>query len=154
MIPINPTVKFWILVVLTGASGALAAIFKLQPTWAWIAAVLPVLAVVESYFTVPASKDGPKSAVGKLPPLYVLFFVCALGLACAGCPQADATIPADVVLIECVADDAVAQKPIAQIVTDCGTDLDTVVAILLASKKPTVAQSPAALEAKAAHGAR
>jgi hypothetical protein len=55
MIPINPTVKFWILVVLTGLIAALQAAFKLKPAWALAGAIVQILSAVELYLTVPTS---------------------------------------------------------------------------------------------------
>jgi len=146
---INPTIKLVLGLILVGGIGALQAIAKVEPTWAWVATIVQVLTAVELFLT-PAP-SGPKPPAG---PIVGALGLLALAVVLCGCPQAAATIPADVVLVECVADDAVAGKPVAQIVTDCGTDLDTVVAILLASKKPSVANSLAAGEARVVHATR
>jgi hypothetical protein len=53
----------------------------------------------------------------------------------------------------CIAKDAVAGKSVAQIATDCGTDVAEVIASLIASADPAVQKAPAAREAHAARRA-
>jgi hypothetical protein len=79
-----------------------------------------------------------------------LGLIALLALACAGCPQAAASIVPDVALVECiVVDAAVKHAPIAQIATDCSADALAVITVLLAAKSPEVTSSPAHSEALA-----
>ena len=78
-----------------------------------------------------------------------LGLIALLALACAGCPQAAASVVPDVALVECVVVDAIKQAPLAQIVTDCSADALAVVTVLLAAKSPEVTASPAHSEALA-----
>jgi hypothetical protein len=55
MIPIPNSIKLPILLVLVGGVGALQAIGHLEPTWGWIGGVAQVMALLEAFFTVPAS---------------------------------------------------------------------------------------------------
>ena len=143
MIPINPTVKFWILVVLTGLIAALQALIKLQPAWAWAGAIVQILSAVELYLTVPSGPSDPiKRAAKGLAPLVVL---C---LCLTGCPQAVAVVPPSVQTLTCIATDVVAAKTLAQIISDCGGDAVAIITAILTSTDPAVTSSSAYAEAK------
>lgn len=58
MIPINPTLKLVLFVVLVGIAAGLGALLKLEPTWTWLAGVIAVLGYVEGYLT-PSPKQVP-----------------------------------------------------------------------------------------------
>ncbi len=50
------TVTLIMALVITGALGAFKALAPLEPGWTWVAAVVPILAVLATYFTVPGTK--------------------------------------------------------------------------------------------------
>jgi hypothetical protein len=53
MLPIPNKFKLPILLVLVGGVGALQAVSHLEPTWAWIGAVVQVASLLEAFVTVP-----------------------------------------------------------------------------------------------------
>ncbi len=89
MIPMNPTVKLIIALVLVGAVGALQALFKVEPAWTWIGTIVQIATAAELYFTIPPmSADTVRRAAAKLPPLPVFLFVAALSFGTVGCGPA------------------------------------------------------------------
>lgn len=162
MLPIPANIKFIVLVVLVGAIGALQAIAPLEPTWAWIAAVVKMLAVAEAFFTVPqgaADKLAASAAkVRAVLPLVFVAAVAAIGVATqTGCPSAVPVVGPAASCVSAVIADALAGMTVAQILTKegagCVADASEIVTILLGSKDPAVQQTKAFAMAKAMRAA-
>jgi hypothetical protein len=67
MIPIPANIKTVLALVLVGAVGALNALGKLEPSWSWVGAVVSLLVVLETAFTIPQSAQDrlDRSELGK-----------------------------------------------------------------------------------------
>ena len=71
-----------------------------------------------------------------------------IALTLTGCAAAVAAIPPAIASVGCIVDDAIAGKPIAQIVVDCGGDVAQVIAVLGdPANAPKVAGTKAQIEA-------
>ena len=131
--------------VVIGAAMAVLAFLAKDPTYGpWAAPVLAVLAAIQGALGITSGKG-----VGGAAPLAAVAFVFGFASVTTAC-QAEAPL---VDLGMCIASDAIKGVPIPQIITDCNTDLATVVAALLASKDPQVLASPAHADAVAKHPA-
>ena len=62
MIPLNPTLKLVIGLVLVAAIGALSALVKVEPAWSWAGTVIQVLTALELFFTPTSAALPPKDA--------------------------------------------------------------------------------------------
>ena len=131
--------------IIIGAAMAVLAFLAKDPTYGpWAAPVLAVLAAIQGALGITSGKG-----VGSAAPLAAVAFVVGFASVTTAC-RAEAPL---VDLGMCIASDAIKGVPIPTIVTDCSTDLATVVAALLGSKDPQVMASPAHAEAVATHPA-
>lgn len=159
MIPINPTAKLVIVVILAGIIAALQALLKLEPTWVWVGGVVQVAMLVEMYFTPPST-----TAKSTVPPIVGGLLFC-FALLVAACTPSQGTTVATVaapvattavcIITTYAVDSSQGKAPpaiVLDIVGKCGTDALTIAQVLDAqARAETIASGNAAPVAAAAH---
>lgn len=131
------------LVVALGIQGAGSAIASGNVA---AAKAVPLVATLESTDTEPKPPKLPP-IVGAMMGLVCMLTLLASLLFLTGCPQAVGPVVAGGTLLECIATDVAEQKPLGQIIADCGGDAVAVVTSILGSSDPQVLASKAHAEA-------
>jgi hypothetical protein len=154
MIPISPKVKLAVLLILVGGLAALQAIQPLAPTWAWIAAVVKVLSLVEAYLTVPGGTATELKALRMATKVSITgLLLLTLVTTQVACPAAAPAAGPSASCVSTVVADALKGMTLDQILADAGPgcvkDAAEVYAILSGSPDPQVPATKAFGEAKA-----
>lgn len=95
----------------------------------------------------PVKKESQMKAPNALMVLSGAIVLALSLFALDGCPQAVPVVGPGASLAQCIADDALAGKPIITIVADCATDLETVVVALVNAIDPGLLATKAHAEA-------